>query len=193
MDYMSIALAEALGSGDNASINALLKDNACKNILPNNGTTKTVNGVTFTVREDGSILANGTATADTYYNIAKMTIDNDLVLSGCPADGSSTTYFMYIQDTVESTRLATDTGEGDDITSSGNPCNVNICVKNGETIDNIIFKPMIRNKNTATGYEKYYPTNVTLGEKLPNEPTAAGTYTLTCTVDSSGNKTYSWT
>ena len=35
-----------------------------KNLLKNNATTQTVNGVTFIVNEDGSIVANGTATAD---------------------------------------------------------------------------------------------------------------------------------
>lgn len=40
-----------------------------KNILPNNGTSTTINGVTFTVFEDGTMVLNGTATADTNFNL----------------------------------------------------------------------------------------------------------------------------
>ncbi len=197
MDYMSIELAKALnggaGGGGNKSILALLKGNACKNILPNNGVNKTVNGITFTVNSDGTITANGTATADSYYNIAKVTPGENLILSGCPAGGSATTYFLYIQDTVTSDRLATDTGEGADITESANPCNVNICIRAGEEVTGLVFNPMIRNNTLSADYETYYPTNITLGEMLPSAPTSAGTYTLTCEVDSSGNTSYKWT
>jgi len=36
-----------------------------KNIIPNNATSTTINGITFTVNSDGTIKANGTATATT--------------------------------------------------------------------------------------------------------------------------------
>ena len=50
---------EIVVSGSDGSVEVV----SCgKNLLKNNATTKTINGVTFTVNEDGSVTANGTAT-----------------------------------------------------------------------------------------------------------------------------------
>lgn len=39
------------------------------NLLPNNGSSQTVSGITFTVNADGSVTCSGTATATTHFNI----------------------------------------------------------------------------------------------------------------------------
>lgn len=149
-----------------AAIDALLVDNASKNILPA-ATSKTVNGITFTVADDGTVSANGTATADAFFNIAQMSIADGLVLNGCPANGSATTYFLYVQDTVTNTRLATDIGEGAEITASENQCNVNIAVRNGTTVDAVVFMPMIRRAAIEDDtYTPYYASNVALQNLL---------------------------
>ena len=146
-----------------ANIAALLIDNASRNILPNNAVNKTVGGITFVVNDDGTVTANGTATADVYYNIAKMPLAENLVLTGCPEGGTANTYFFYAQDTVTNDRLATDTGEGSDIVASSNDCNINICIRNGVAVNDLVFSPMIQNKDvSATGYVKHYSSNVQL-------------------------------
>ena len=48
---------------------------AKKNLLENNAVSKTENGITFTVNEDGNVTANGTAIVDCYL---ELRIGNDL-------------------------------------------------------------------------------------------------------------------
>ena len=85
------------------------------NLLPSvyyreseSGKTWGNNGVTWTVNEDGSITATGTATANSTYVISGSTlsasvpgilIDNTkkYYLSGCPSSGGSTTYYLEVR------------------------------------------------------------------------------------------------
>ena len=65
---------------------------------------KTENGVQFSIRSDGTIKVNGTATADTYFILhSHLKSDGNLTvpfgiytLSGCPKGGSESTYFMQV-------------------------------------------------------------------------------------------------
>lgn len=56
------------------------------NLLENTAKTQTVNGVTFTVNKDGTVIANGTATAVSFIavNIFSYIANQDYMLSGCP-------------------------------------------------------------------------------------------------------------
>lgn len=57
-----------------------------ENFLENKAKTQTVNGVTFTVNKDGTVIANGTATAVSFIavNIFSYIANQDYMLSGCP-------------------------------------------------------------------------------------------------------------
>lgn len=150
-----------------------------KNLLKITGTTRTINGVTFTVNADGTILVNGTASGGN----AVCTLINDeqdqefvdmgvdLVLSGCPSGGSTTSYRLqwYLYETGKS---AIDVGRGSvafkPVLTNGN---LSIVVNNGTSCNNLIFKPMIR---LAT------ETDATFEPFIANEipvtfPTEAGT------------------
>lgn len=75
-----------------------------QNILPYpyTGNTKTVNGITFTSYSDGTILVNGTASSNNPQFDMKSAASNfklkagTYTVNGCPAGGSSSTYFIGV-------------------------------------------------------------------------------------------------
>ena len=139
--------------------------------------SKTENGIQFSIRSDGTIKVNGTATADTYFKLhSHLKSDGNLTvpfgiyaLSGCPKGGSESTYFMQVTMSIAGSEygIITDYGnggigdidnEGDYITSTDAYIGIKICVKTGTTASNLIFKPMLE-KGTAS--HEYQPTNLT--------------------------------
>jgi hypothetical protein len=123
-----------------------------KNLLQNVATSQIINGITFTVKEDGSIIANGTAT-----DLASLTIDNislpngDYILSGCPKGGAWNTYSLQYRYGSQ------DYGNGLNLSvSDGELKNIRILVYTGVTLSNAVFKPMIRLASIADNtYEPY--------------------------------------
>lgn len=131
-----------------------------KNLLPNTATSQTINGVTFTVNPDGSVTANGTASATTVIAISSalsLASGSTYALGGCPSGGSSTTYSLMLRNSsISGNILATDTGSGAAyVHSSENapvPC---IRIQNGVTVHNLTFYPQLESGSTATSYEPY--------------------------------------
>ena len=120
---------------------------AGKNKLPVLKSTTTINTVKFTVSSDGTITANGTPTANTYFYFlgeGSDTLnvpDGEYILTGCPAGGSSSTY--YLQANNGSWR--SDYGNGVTFTStSQNVKSIGIAIKSGVQVNNLVFKPMLR-------------------------------------------------
>ena len=58
--------------------------------------TKTINGVTFTNNGDGTITANGTATAEANFAVStfRTLAAHKYLLIGSPANGSNATYYL---------------------------------------------------------------------------------------------------
>lgn len=118
-----------------------------KNLIPYPyyETTKTQNGLTFTDNGDRTITINGIATDTATFCLIKENIDNEKLfklntwytVSGTPAGGSISTYFM-VWDTQ-----CTDTGSGTTTLWDGNTNSLLIEVKKGSICDNIIFNPSI--------------------------------------------------
>ena len=137
-----------------------------KNLLPNNWVTRTNNGVTFTVNSDGSITANGTATADaiTWLSIPS-TIHGNCYFNGAYG-GSASTYNIYVIDNTTGTRAkkwdgttASDNGytnlEQMQIVE-GHTVTVYCRVMRGQTVSNVKFYPMICSATeTDSTYEPY--------------------------------------
>ena len=120
---------------------------AGKNKLPVLKSTTTINTVTFTVSSDGTITANGTPTANTYFyflGAGSDTLnvpDGEYILTGCTTGGSSSTY--YLQANNGSWR--SDYGSGVTFTStSQNVKSIGIAIKSGVQVNNLVFKPMLR-------------------------------------------------
>lgn len=126
-----------------------------KNLLPNNAESKTLNGVTFTKNSDGTVVVNGTATTNCFYNIIS---DNELpitttnlILSGCPLGGTSSSY--RLRATYTDSSYSEDIGSSIKLKDEKVLQIVTIVITNGTTCNNLIFKPMI--SSDGGEYEPY--------------------------------------
>ncbi len=146
---------------------------AGKNLLACTATTSTISGVTFTVNADGTVIANGTATADVTFNTSSTAgvkenllpyLGKSVICNGCPSGGSTDTYFMRFARVDGSTPQIFDTGTGvtttvGDLTDVN--CYVRIDINSGVTVSNLTFKPMIRlateTDDTFVPYENICP------------------------------------
>lgn len=114
--------------------------------------SRTTYGITFTINDDGSVTANGTATANADFYLRRATnptIKHDGMpwhLSGNPGNYPTNDYFMY-------TTNHGDIGGGvvDDDT---NITAVYIRIKNGVTVENLTFYPMLTIGLGTNGYIK---------------------------------------
>ena len=148
-----------------------------KNLLPNNATSKTVNGVTFTVNDDGSVTANGTATANTFFVIYPNTATNkykDKIINGCPAGGNAnTSYCISVRVGLQSddtyVRSVDDIGNGAKVprvNTSTEWLRIYIRIASGYTANNLKFYPMLRLASDPDDtYVPYAMTNRELTEE----------------------------
>lgn len=112
----------------------------------------TVWGITFTVNDDGTITANGTATNSIYldliYNFSLSTTTSYILtgsVSGCQ---------IYVK--VKDSEVYRDYGNGVTFTPSDIITNVTMYIPNGTVVNNAVFKPMIRLASvTDSTFEPY--------------------------------------
>lgn len=108
--------------------------------------TGTVNGVTFT-KGDGILTVAGTATADAYRSSTHQVIAGHKYFNkSCPQGGSASTYMAYMTGLgIPFNATSQDTGNGVIVSpsSSGNSTYVYAVVKNGTTVNNLVFRPQI--------------------------------------------------
>lgn len=85
------------------------------------GTTYTAAGITWTLNQDGSVTAKGTATGTSVYQFNGQTLTSDVpvllldstrnyMLHGCPYGGSSSTYRLSIRATANGTTPSSSSG-----------------------------------------------------------------------------------
>lgn len=139
---------------------------------PYNETTHVDNGITWTDNGDGTVTANGTATANSSFYCKSrasekkynLPIDN-YILSGCPSGGSSSTYELQLGRSNESgayVDIGREYGSGFEFEITKDtaelPLQVLMQIKSGVTVDNLVFKPMIRLANNKDdSYKPYAP------------------------------------
>lgn len=133
-----------------------------KNLLDNTATTKISNGITFTVNSDGTVLADGTndTSANSSLIINRYALSpGTYILNGCPSGGASNTYRLAIQETGSYSILGSiDIGNGSGEFTIDTTTNVQIAIfiQKGLTINNLLFKPMLRKATIADDtYEQY--------------------------------------
>lgn len=130
-----------------------------------NAVTTSIKNVVFTVNNDKTVLANGTndGTGNSQFFLTRTQIfkKGTYILSGCPGGGRFTNYRIGIQDQQYNT-LAVDSGSGATFTLTKDKIlNVFIIVQNGATVNNLLFKPMIRLANISDDtYEPYHEPKV---------------------------------
>lgn len=118
-------------------------------LAPTQKNAETSNGITFTPNADGSITVNGTATGLAVFDIVTtQTLANgSYIMNGCPTGGGSTTYGFYLNDAGDTSLLNTfsDIGSGGNVTiTSDGIYRPRLLVRSGVTVNNLVFKPMIR-------------------------------------------------
>ena len=138
-----------------------------KNLLPK-GTSSVYNGITWTVNEDGTVTANGTATADSQNASPFKLPSGNYFFCGC-ADNSSngTNWNVYVWDATIGARAkrwdkttavynSTDVNNFQQIYIDGEHEYIFNCrVMSGKTANNVVFKPMIIVVDADRTYEPY--------------------------------------
>lgn len=160
---------EIVVSGSDGSVEVV----SCgKNLLKNNAESQTINGVTFTVNDDGSVTANGTSTnhiwKDYHISASPSVIEGDYILNGCPSGGGSSTYRLNIVDrgteNIKDVAIYSDDGNGATVPfDTTHYYRYQIRIYNNVTLNNLVFKPMIRlASDTDDTYEPYKETTSTI-------------------------------
>lgn len=130
---------------------------------------ETINGVTFEAKPDGTIVANGTATANAdvdlkWGNMVVPVKGLDVNISGCPQGGSGTTYLLRAQGSKDNKVFnmeGHDYGTGATI-SGANFIRTYMRIAAGTTANNLVFKPQIEIGSAATSYEPYTSNQQTI-------------------------------
>ena len=160
-----------------------------KNKFQVTAATQTISGVTFIVNEDGTVLANGTATDYIGFVLGNATFlteaqSGTYILNGCPSGGSSSTYNIDVAGAD-----GYDSGNG--VTLRYQPTISNtatrIRITPGTTVNNLVFKPMIRlateTDATFSPYSNICPISGRTGLSVYVSPTTAQADATTYSVD----------
>ena len=142
-----------------------------RNLIPYPSTDRTTNGITYTVQSDGSVLANGTASAENnaYYNFAYKTLklgDTSYTLS---CEGLPKSVYVYVYDETigkavanVSDTPATKTFVGD----STHTYSLSINVGKGTPVSDLAIKPILEMGTIAHTYEPISESNVNLKDAI---------------------------
>lgn len=153
------SLNEALTNKTNDIISTM-SANGAHNLLPNTLKSQVQKGVTYTVNSDGSIYANGTATADSIAHVGNITLDvGTYILTGAISENMR----LILASDGQPNKF--DEGSGLTFTvDSKTSFDVHIYIKNGFTV-NDTFYPMIRcSSDKDQTYTPYAMTNRELSE-----------------------------
>lgn len=124
-----------------------------KNLIPYpyKDSSGTSGGITITINDDGTITANGTASANRTFTIAQYTIQSGTYTLSGTKNGSLSTYYMGISGTS-----CKDVGNGGSVTfDTEKTILIYISIKSGATLSNAVFKPQLELGSSATTYEPY--------------------------------------
>ena len=136
--------------------------------FPYSENTETINGVTFTVNDDGSVTVNGTATSQINFFFASslkpiltFPIGTVLSISGCPSGGSGSTFFLNLLSTDYIEGII-DVGNGGTITTTKKSYYLYFRIEEGVTLTNAVIRPMLNYGSSALPYEPYVSHEISL-------------------------------
>lgn len=152
-------------AGSLVSVNTSGKKVVGKNLLEITANSEAINGVTFIVdKEAGTVTVNGTSTGQINFSLCNFKLTNILndnvayTLTGCPAGGNyDNTYALYVAREGAAT-VWRDIGNGETYTvTSGEVLSpLWLLIRSGATVNNLVFKPMIRRADvTNPTFEPY--------------------------------------
>ena len=134
-----------------AGFDAVFAHGGQKNLLPLDCSTRTSNGITYTVNSDGSIKVNGTATATSFFNVSEafqLESGREYIMSGTHQSNNEIQIHLRYASQAEVIARASE----DDVTFTAPSSAIYpyIVVYNGATIDNVTVYPMIRDTRIAS-------------------------------------------
>lgn len=150
-----------------------------RNLIPCPSTDKTTNGIIYTVQSDGSVVANGTASADNnaYYNFAYKTLklgDTSYTLS---CEGLPKSVYVYVYDETISKAVANVTDIPVVKTFVGDSTHIyslSINVGKGISVSDLAIKPILEMGTIAHAYEPISESNVNLKDTIDKISTSQG-------------------
>lgn len=121
------------------------------NLLTLNIESQVKNGLTLTVNQDGTIRVSGTSTNNTEFVLGTVTraLNTDYILTGCPPNGSTSTYRQIVRYTKDGSGVQTSSDIGAGYTCKAttrpdaNGFKISIYIYSGQTVD-LLYKPMFR-------------------------------------------------
>ena len=119
-------------------------------------------GIRFVKQQDGTIIANGTASEFTgHYEFARFSfpVDTQITYSGAPIDSSISTYSLNLKKIVGSTEtwLTDELGSGRTVVcEAGAVYSVRLVIREGVTVNDIVYKPMIELGDVKSEYAPYF-------------------------------------
>jgi hypothetical protein len=130
---------------ENIALNKITLGYSNKNLFCNTATSQTINGVTFTVNSDGSVTANGTATANAILKIpVTLEKNTSYILSGIDSPSSSTYTISLFNTANWDSITALHTNPSFSIGSADVEAELRCVIYKGYTASNVTFYPMIR-------------------------------------------------
>ena len=119
-----------------------------------------IDGVTWTINNDGSITADGEAENDSVFELFLNLVipQNKYMLSGCPENGSSSTYYEFAVlriNGISNPMGRADYGGGVIIPNLNiNYMSIELIIKSGYTANNLIFYPQLELGTSITPYQQ---------------------------------------
>lgn len=138
-------------------------------------TSATINGITYTVNDDGSVTANGKATSNSFFVLSILPKVNDVFLSGGKSESISIVYTNMVNKGYK------DVGNGIYIPNQFDyekypNSRIQIQITEGTTVTNEIIRPMLNVGSTALPWEpcKLQPLTLSTPNGLPGIPVDSG-------------------
>lgn len=145
------------------------KTSVKKNLIPNKATTQTINGITFTVNSDGSVLVNGTNTASdwaTTFEISTTLLEaGEYYVSQSYSSEGAVIFLRLRVNNASGTSIKELGNKSQDSFTLSNDTNVycDIQIRPNGVVNNVVIKPMIRLSTIEDDtYVPYIPDNVEL-------------------------------
>lgn len=143
-----------------------------KNLLNNTATSTIISDVSFNIGTDGSVTVNGTASAEIKFALGDFNYnDENLILSGSE-DGSNSTYSLNVAYINSGGAYISEQDEQDGelkltVPSTATKMRVRIFIRNGATLSNVKFYPMLRLASDSDNtYKPFAMTNKQLTDSI---------------------------
>lgn len=154
---------------------------------PYDGTEGNTNGITWTVNDDGSVTANGTASKDAPYSLIypynlstmkSLQLGNTYIISDGLTDEQHTNVgymqlVRYDKNNPTNWKYGVSSMKGTEIYTANDEntlqYGIRLIIRNGATANNITFKPMLEVGTMSHEYQPTTISNTSLNERLSDQ------------------------